>query len=790
MAKNFINNLFKTFSIFLALLLALVISGAVAILIINHDPVIKKHIENHVCAAASTAFKCNFNARVSHIDIFSGALVLHDVAVVPAQGQNWFWTSDSIKILFSWRKLFSHKQLTIQIICGTMQVDSQIINRSLAIQEHLAAFMQERAADIPVIPEHIHLKKATLTLHLNDQMSEQAKIFCSLAGAIDLIGNQQHIGLTVTQDMIAYHDHKLIKNLECTVKKITDITTKKSTLELRGIAQVRNNLADQFCAGKIHALVTDTCKEASFVSDDETTQAHFACNDTYTLALQMPRGKLNFTTALDGHVAIVIEPTGYDKLAYTLDYLVQPENIKIKICDEHEHILESTIDYNDARVSGGYNVTGSTQFLYELLQKLVPQHKVPRHVDTDFLNYKTAFHVHGMRTKEYWVCTVDCSNIQYRLPYTYNFLRSLQATGKYDPRNNVLLLQNSTVTTDRGKITSGLSTFILGEDRAIKSAHVPLIVQNFFINKSKDFFASLSGACTIDYRKDAISSVQGVCFLKKCHIRNNPFSGEVASDIVSATLNPFTHHRIAKTTNLDLTVRSYEPVDIKTPFLHARAHINVHAGGTVSEPHVHGHIELVSGTFNFPYKPLEITSGKVFFINNLFDDPEIEICASATIKDYRIMMYVDGTATQPTITFRSTPSLQEEQIIGLLFGGSPDSSLSLTMPLSSVSNIEKLIVGSSDESISAFDSLKSWLDPFEKVKIIPRFSDQTGRGGVKGALAIEVNDNLSALIQQNFNLSEDTYIEVAYKPFDELTIRGMRDERGDLGGELETRFTW
>jgi hypothetical protein len=111
------------------------------------------------------------------------------------------------------------------------------------------------------------------------------------------------------------------------------------------------------------------------------------------------------------------------------------------------------------------------------------------------------------------------------------------------------------------------------------------------------------------------------------------------------------------------------------------------------------------------------------------------------------------------------------------------------MPLSSMGMVEKLIVGSSDEFTQA-DGLKNWLGPLQNVKIVPRFSDQTSRGGLRAALAIEVNENLSALIQQNFSLSEDTLIEVAYKPLDELTIRGIRDERGDFGGEVEARFTW
>jgi hypothetical protein len=111
------------------------------------------------------------------------------------------------------------------------------------------------------------------------------------------------------------------------------------------------------------------------------------------------------------------------------------------------------------------------------------------------------------------------------------------------------------------------------------------------------------------------------------------------------------------------------------------------------------------------------------------------------------------------------------------------------MPLSAMGMVEKLIVGAVDE-FAERDGLNNWLGALGDVRIVPRFSDQTSRGGLRAALAIDVNEQLSALIQQNFSLSEDVLIEVAYKPTDELTIRGMRDERGDFGGEVEARFAW
>src|SRR5581483_3576363 len=83
---------------------------------------------------------------------------------------------------------------------------------------------------------------------------------------------------------------------------------------------------------------------------------------------------------------------------------------------------------------------------------------------------------------------------------------------------------------------------------------------------------------------------------------------------------------------------------------------------------------------------------------------------------------------------------------------------------------------------------KSWLKPFKNIHLVPSFTDQTGRGGLRGAIEIDVNERTHALIQKNFNLTEDTRFEVEYLLSDDITVRGIRDERKDVGGEVEMRW--
>jgi hypothetical protein len=74
------------------------------------------------------------------------------------------------------------------------------------------------------------------------------------------------------------------------------------------------------------------------------------------------------------------------------------------------------------------------------------------------------------------------------------------------------------------------------------------------------------------------------------------------------------------------------------------------------------------------------------------------------------------------------------------------------------------------------------------ISVMPRFIDQTGRGGLRGMVEINFDDRWRATFQKNFTLTEDTRFEIEFSLSDDITLRGIRDERRDIGGELEMRW--
>jgi hypothetical protein len=371
-----------------------------------------------------------------------------------------------------------------------------------------------------------------------------------------------------------------------------------------------------------------------------------------------------------------------------------------------------------------------------------------------------------------------------RVPHVYNIVHDIDIHGEIDYMKRALYCDTITCILNKGELRSYHSCLILNEAYQPLFYYFPLTFQDCFVHWRKDLMGTISGFLVLKNELLQKPSIEGRIMLDNAHIQSNMLSSTFEMDFAQGVMRPFTHYDA----HLDVLFMSRAPVTVKTSFLNADAHIKLNIKGTIMNPEVSGTVSITQGSLNFPYQPLYITRGSIYFLANQLHDPLIELTAKNKVKKYAVTMNVAGSLRQPKIMFGSSPHLSEGQIVTLLLGGSDDGSLFLAMPSSLMNTVENLIFGPAESTSQVQRYLQSLFKPFKSVRIVPRFSDESGRGGIRGSLMIEVNDNLRATIQNNFNLSEDTRIEVEYGLSDNTVIRGVKDERGDLGAELEK--TW
>ncbi|HSC24901.1 MAG TPA: translocation/assembly module TamB domain-containing protein [Candidatus Babeliales bacterium] len=371
-----------------------------------------------------------------------------------------------------------------------------------------------------------------------------------------------------------------------------------------------------------------------------------------------------------------------------------------------------------------------------------------------------------------------------RLPQTYNFVDGCNVHCVYDMVNGLAVLENLAISLHTGNVNCLRATASFDKYGSLVFAHAPIILDHCLLNIKQDLFAIISGNLLFSKVPSSSSRVVGNIIIDKAQLKENLFSGVIQNQLLSYTHSVFSFPHVSL--QCDLGIETESPICVDTGFLQTNAQVNLRIQKDTQDPSVVGSVILNSGILKFPYKPLYISKGVITFFPGQLFDPTIELVARNKIKKYDVILQVEGSLLTHHIALDATPLLSEEQIVGLLLVGAEENSLNSMMPALIVQNLKSFIFSNNQSSF--FDKyFKPLLGSFN-INLVPSFTDQTGRGGLRGALEIAVDDRWHAIIQKNFSLTEDTKFELEFFLSDDITLRAIRDERRDLGGEVEMRW--
>nr|MBA3351165.1 translocation/assembly module TamB domain-containing protein [Blastocatellia bacterium] len=92
--------------------------------------------------------------------------------------------------------------------------------------------------------------------------------------------------------------------------------------------------------------------------------------------------------------------------------------------------------------------------------------------------------------------------------------------------------------------------------------------------------------------------------------------------------------------------------------------------GTGLEPKLDGTATANDLVLSLPFSRLHVRRGTAYFSpGGAVMNPRLDISAVSEVRDYRINVYIYGTAEDPKTTFSSQPPLPQEEIIALLATG-------------------------------------------------------------------------------------------------------------------------
>ncbi|WCT73109.1 translocation/assembly module TamB domain-containing protein [Sphingomonas naphthae] len=133
---------------------------------------------------------------------------------------------------------------------------------------------------------------------------------------------------------------------------------------------------------------------------------------------------------------------------------------------------------------------------------------------------------------------------------------------------------------------------------------------------------------------------------------------------------------------LDIRVRADNKIFVSGMGLEAEWATDLRVGGTASDPRVVGTLSVVRGTYSFASRRFELANtGKVRFEGGAVTDPSLALAASTTVEGVTATINIGGRAMNPQVTFTSTPSLPQDEVLSRLLFGQSVTSLSPTQAI-------------------------------------------------------------------------------------------------------------
>ena len=122
---------------------------------------------------------------------------------------------------------------------------------------------------------------------------------------------------------------------------------------------------------------------------------------------------------------------------------------------------------------------------------------------------------------------------------------------------------------------------------------------------------------------------------------------------------------------LDLHVHGDNQIFVRGLGLDSEWRTDMRVGGTTGNPSVTGRLQVVRGTFSFSGRRLTLRDTSTITFQGPLTDPELNIVADTTVQGVTAAINIGGRAQRPQITFTSSPSLPQDEVLArLLFGTS------------------------------------------------------------------------------------------------------------------------
>ena len=184
--------------------------------------------------------------------------------------------------------------------------------------------------------------------------------------------------------------------------------------------------------------------------------------------------------------------------------------------------------------------------------------------------------------------------------------------------------------------------------------------------------------------------------------------------------------------------------------------------------------------------------GDISFTNPVSIDANIDIAASARVRDYDITLGLQGTLSRMSMTYRSDPPLSSSDIISLLALGRTREEEIAQLPGATLPGASTLAESPSNTILgealnSAVNSRLQKLFGVSRIKIDPNVAGQ--QSGANARLTIEqtVSNRVTLTYITNLAQSAQEILQFEYYITSRISLVGVRDQNGVVSFDVFMR---
>ncbi len=314
--------------------------------------------------------------------------------------------------------------------------------------------------------------------------------------------------------------------------------------------------------------------------------------------------------------------------------------------------------------------------------------------------------------------------------------------------------------------------------------YIDSVVNNMTLNISKDFPVNFNG--NLLFRGTADSrTLSGEIRVKKARYRERV---EWKSWLLKAKTKERPKGEIGTIEDTGLNLKIYGDQDILIDNNIARAQVKVDLllRGTVLQPVILGRVESISGNVYFRNNEFRIVRASADFSDPRRINPVMGIIAETSIKGYNIRLNLEGQLDHFNLSLLSDPPLPEIDILSLLTVGKFGKELKGIESGIGAGEATSFLTGKMQDIIEERVRTLTGLD---RLEVDPYVSKTTGTVSPRITVSKRLlGDKLFVTYSSAVGTAESNVLKLEYLLNKNISLIGVRDEKGGIGGDIKFRF--